>query len=147
MANQFRVEFKGMKELRKQFRSLNTAMKRKIIGKAARKSAGVILSLALALVPVKTGVLKKSMGLRIRRPKQLEVLAEVIVKAYYAHLVEFGHGGASGSLGRSRGTGPARARPFLRPAFDSKIFAAIEIANSVVRAGLFQAISQAAQFA
>ncbi len=73
----------------------------------AKAGAAVLLEGAKELAPVKTGKLKKSLKLRAgkRRPTSAEHL--VVSDVFYAPFVEFG-------------TSKRSARPFLRPAADTR---------------------------
>lgn len=73
----------------------------------AKAGATVLHAGALELVPVRTGKLKKSLKLKAgkRRPTSAEHL--VVSDVFYAPFVEFG-------------TSKRSARPFLRPAADTR---------------------------
>lgn len=130
-----RAQLKGVDDLVRQLDALKRGRSR-IMRKALTKGAKLIVAAARRKVPTRYGLLKKSLGVAIRSYRGGERLVAVIgpragfrvqvgtvvrggIKSKpgdpimadpvkYAHLVEFGHGGAH----------PAPAHPFLRPALD-----------------------------
>ena len=107
------VPIEGLPRMRKQFKELSDKMQRRVLRGALRAAARPVLKDAKARVPVRTGALKKAIGVAVT-VKTVESTATIGVRrkrpgqpARRAHLVEFG-------------TKHTSARPFLRPALDSK---------------------------
>jgi len=122
-------EFKAVQDALKK---LPAHLQQKVVVGATRASAAVIAKEAKENVPVRTGLLKKSISVRMvpksKTPKghvhfyvvpltKVRFTANVTVNgqsgklkatrtAYYAHMVEFG-------------TSKMAAQPFLRPAFEN----------------------------
>jgi HK97 gp10 family phage protein len=93
---------------------LNTAVERKLLKKAIGKGLKVIVRIAKQNVPVKSGLLRRSIRSKVTRMISGKVYVDpkVVGKdgdkpAKYAHVVEFG--------------GPKHPRPypFMRPALDA----------------------------
>lgn len=125
-------------------RSLSNKLQKQIARKAIAEGAEIIRKEALSRVSVRTGLLKSNIikkSLRSRNPGRVSYVvgarrAKAVYgntkanvrkgragksywgksSSYYAHMVEFG-------------TRKMRARPFLRPAFESKKNAAFEAIN------------------
>jgi HK97 gp10 family phage protein len=117
------------RELRRQLNQLED----KVAGDKSLRNALVSGARPMAkeakeLAPVDTGELKKSIGVRTRKVARWGYEASVAARTYYAHLVEFGV--APHFIGRKSKAGKRTlwrkihpghtARPFLRPAFDTK---------------------------
>lgn len=113
------VKIKGAKLLNNALKNLPQAVERKLAMKALRKGARVILKEAKARAPVRRGTLKKSLAIRTP-PRQTKSAPRILVGATrdapHAHLVEFGHAivVADGAVGF------VAAKPFLRPAFETR---------------------------
>lgn len=96
---------------------------------------------ARRLCPVLSGELKKSIQTRVTTRRKVYTLAAVGARQHHAHLVEFGTAPHYIPLRKSQRRGlnrgvkhpGAKAKPFLRPAFDSKKDEAIEAARDVLR--------------
>ena len=116
-----------MDELLGVFDKLGDKIGRRVMRKAVNAGANPIVKEARALVPRRTGLLRKSIGKRVRTYKPRTVIAIIgIRKGFatptanprkYAHLVEFG-------------TQRTRAKPFLRPAVKSQAHAAFAVMRS-----------------
>lgn len=106
---QITYKINGLQELEKKLVGLGPAVAGKIGQNALTAGAKPIAQRMRALVPVRTGDLKKSITTRAVRAGG-SILARVIgFKApgrFYSHLVEFG-------------TKHSAAKPFIRPAMDS----------------------------
>jgi len=122
------VTFKlaGAKELSKLLDQLDEEVAGKLVRAAGRAGAEVIADEARRLVPVRDGELQASIAVSQDRNIGREV--ETIIgfrqpTASRAHLTEFG-------------TVHSQARPFLRPAMDSKAQASIEAAAKSLSKGI-----------
>lgn len=123
MANQFEIKITGIKALRVAFTRIGDDVKKRILRKAVRKAAAPILAAAKELVPVRTGLLKRSLGIRVtgRGPLAVNAAIGTSGRAFYAHLVEFGHA--------IKGGGSVPSQPFIRPAYDANWIRAVSVAN------------------
>lgn len=104
--------------LNEALKTLEDKLARKLSMKALRKAGRVIVKEAKLRVPVRTGLLKKSIALRAKQRRKRGSPAIVVgttKDAPHAHLIERGHV----QVGK-RGKKFVAARPFLRPAFDTK---------------------------
>jgi len=126
----FKIE--GAKELNKALGSFTKDIEQKIAKQAVRAGANVIAKEARLLAPMGvTGTLKRSIKVVARSKRTGDAVASVVTRsgkkytfrnmnAWYAGMVEFG-------------TSKNPARPFLRPALDSKGPEAIKaISNKIV---------------
>jgi HK97 gp10 family phage protein len=161
------VEVTGLKELSDNLRALDIEMQRTIMKRAVQAGATVILEEAERLVPKKSGKLAESIKLSIRSDVDVsEIEGTIGVNSPLAHLVEFGtqgtHGnnivaGKRGRRGKSTGKKaiaadgtiygttavipPMKARPYMRPAFDTKKDAAVDTMAGVIAEGIAAATS------
>lgn len=146
----------GLTELRDMLRrKLPEAVQGKALQGALREAAKPIVTEARQRAPVKTGRLRKAIysfrdraSRRTREARLISVRSGKKFKArdaYYWKWIEFGHGvirlkhrrkGGKGQVSKSLGT-PAKgffgkevqavpARPFMRPAFESRKYQALE---------------------
>lgn len=114
--------------------------------KALLRGSKPIRAEAQATAPVLTGKLKSKIRSVSKVARRYGVLCYVMVKVRYAHLVEFGtaphfmgkQGGGKSVLGRKVHPGAA-ARPFLRPAFDTKKGEAVAETREALRAAVKKA--------
>lgn len=142
MAFAIKARLDGAEEAIRSLDGLSRTLRNQILRKAINAASKVVLDAARKLVPVETGMLKKSLAVRIqtyrstgtvvgvigprtgyKKTRQGKVLTSFGRKikstgrnpSKYAHLIEFGH-----NIARPKGklVGYARARAFLRPAFD-----------------------------
>lgn len=124
---EFDVKFAGGKEMLTVMKKLDRDVERKLGMSALRSGARKILAEAKRLVPVRTERLKKAITVK-GVPKRFGVIQLAIgVKrgkkrsdttgAWYAHLIEFG-------------TKFMPAKPFLRPALDSRHKEAIQVVGN-----------------
>jgi HK97 gp10 family phage protein len=150
------VKVKGLSELQAALDSLPAKIEANIMRGALRAGANVIRAEAKALVPHQSGTLADSIrtAVSLRRGT---VTASVRAggrgkngkaSAYYAHMVE---GGTKAHIIKARpgsalnlgGTAVmsvqhpgAKARPFMRPAFDSRQQQAVEAVREYIRTRL-----------
>lgn len=117
------VKVEGIKDLVKKLESMKKSKASKILRKACTKGAQPVAKSAKAQAPVETGLLKKSIGHKVKSYPSGVVVGivgprvghgtEVVVNGkpeyrdpvYYSHLVELG-------------SEQAPPHPFLRPAWD-----------------------------
>ncbi len=145
----------GGEALAKALRELPVKIEKNILRSAMRAGARVIANEAKGNVPVEDGDLKRSIRVSTNTRKG-EVTAKAVAggkKVYYAHFVEFGTVGhiisaKSGSVLRfttrdgkyhertSVNHPGARAKPFLRPALDSKAQQAVRAVAKQIAAKL-----------
>ncbi len=115
-------EIKGLKELSKALKAFPQNVQNNILNSAVRAGIVTIQKEAKKNVSVRKGVLKKAIVIKKRRPKnknrikfQLGIQQGGNNDAYYGHIVEFG-------------SSKMEAKPFMRPALESK---ADEVINEV----------------
>lgn len=115
------VEITGDKELDALFRAFPSKVRRRLLRGALAKAAAVVLAEAKLLVPVRTGLLKRSLKVGAGRPRRYLVTRGVQTqgglfrgKTFYGGMQEFG-------------TKRMRAHPFLRPALDSQRVRVVEL--------------------
>lgn len=119
------VAIEGADQLRKNLRSLDDKLRRKLIRDALRKGAQPIYEEARRLVPVRTGALQASINIkasttakRVRFRVQTGAEGFFKGKTYYGGFVEFGHKIGSRKLGDKRKEVPPH--PFMGDAFDER---------------------------
>ena len=139
------VKVQGLKELRQALtRDLPVAVQGKVLQSSLAKAAQPITRQAKQLVPVKTGRLRRAIfsgrsksSTRTREERLVGVRSGKrygAKDAFYWRWIEFGRGAITGKrvLGNSkkgffgREVKPVPARPFLRPAFESRKREAVE---------------------
>ena len=130
MADLVTVKVQGLTNLGERMRNLSEDMNKKIARSATGAAASVVKKAAERKAPVDTGNLKRNIIAKRIPPARTQHTSEHIVTvrkgkltekqkgsglqdAFYASWVEFG-------------TAKMAARPFLRPAFDQNIQAAID---------------------
>ncbi len=146
------VEIKGLAELHKTLQDLPAKIERNVLRGGLRAGAKVMEVAAKAQVPVKHGDLRQSIRVSMRvSSKTGTVRAQVKAgdkKAWYAHLVEFGTARhwikpknrkslfIAGLMKEIVDHPGARAKPFMRPAFDGKWRQAIDAMADYIRTRL-----------
>jgi HK97 gp10 family phage protein len=124
-----KVEFtiKGAKEMEALLKKLGPVLASKIGDQALRAGAKVIVAEAKRLVPVRTGALRDSITIMVRKPRndkqRIVLMGFKRTASWRAHFVEFG-------------TSHSAAKPFMRPAMDSKVGEALEEMGKVMARGL-----------
>jgi HK97 gp10 family phage protein len=158
------LALKGDKALAKALRALPNAIYNRVVRAANTKLMRPVLKAAKQRVPVEFGVLKESLGIKTKTfPKKGVIFtvvgarsgfhkpigSEVKRKAEgrgakplkltyvrsptkYAHLVEFGHAGPH----------PAKAHPFVRPAWDGQRTSMIPRYRAMLRDGLDREVAK-----
>jgi HK97 gp10 family phage protein len=133
MADEIRVS--GFKELESNLKALPLRLARNVVARATYAGAVVVRDAARKNAPVKTGKLKKSIRIKKRRSRRgsTEIVYAVSPQVFYGHMVEkgtpphvikakfkkaMGKDGKFGLIVKHKG---AKAKPFLRPAFDDNI--------------------------
>lgn len=151
------MQVTGAAPLLSKFTDLPEKLQKKYGRRGVAKAARVLVKAAKALAPVRSGLLKKSLGFRPRTYKHtvLAVIGprketkasaakrikagkalryrgvvggKIHIPAKIAHLVEGGHGGPH----------PAPPHPFVKPAMDANMAAMNTIIAAELRAGLVQ---------
>lgn len=115
------VEILGMDAILKKLKILPERVQKNVLVGAVRASAKPMIKEAKSLVPVESGTLKKSIGIRKRRSKDKKIVRFSVAPlkkkdGWYAHFVEFG-------------TVKQTAHPFMRPAFEKKGMESIDEAK------------------
>lgn len=141
------MKIKGGKELQDALRLVTAKLEGNITRAGLRKAANVILAEAKANVPVDQGALRDSLRVSTRNRKG-RVSAMIKTNLFYARFVEFGTAGhdikpkgakslfLAGMLRELAHHPGAKAMPFMRPAMDAKIGAAIQAYGDHVRSRL-----------
>lgn len=143
----------GLAALERAMGELPLKLERNVVRGALRAGSKVFLQEARRRVPVKTGALRKSIRISVRRIKgQLVATTKAgNQQAFYAHMVEFGTGAhvikASKAKALDVGGHPVRsvrhpgahAQPFMRPAFDLGARGAVDAYAAYIRKRLTKA--------
>jgi len=130
----------GDKELARKLRAMPLKVQKSVLRSAMSKAATPVLQRARQLSPNRSGLLKKSLGKKIKSYKSGTVVVAIgprmktigfvagkkHVPGRIAHLVEQGH----------EGPRPAPPHPFLGPAFRSTKSQALDVAQSALAAGV-----------
>ena len=110
---------RGGKELARQFRELEEKVGRRVLARASKKGAEVILHRAQINAPTgRTWNLRNSLRVKKKKGEPGRVLFHVGVKlpeGAAAHLIEFGYR----LIVRGKFIGHVPAQPFLRPAVEA----------------------------
>lgn len=126
------IRIEGIDEVRAALRALPAKIERNVIRGGLRAAAKIVADEAKRLVPVRRGFLKKSIRISSRAKNGI---VTVSVKAggkgaRHAHLVErgtkphlIGRKGFKSAPIRHPG---ARAKPYMKPAFERKVRAALD---------------------
>lgn len=143
MGKSSRIGLTGDKQLEKALRSLGPKIAKKVLRQAISAAATPVVKSAKANVTERTGLLKKSLGKKVKVNKrrgtasarvgarsnvQGEVDGKAHIPAKIAHLVELGHIAADGSH--------VPAQPFLRPAADENEHKAVQVMSDKLAAGI-----------
>lgn len=128
---QIDIKTEGLRELDRALNQLPLRARSSILRGALNKAADPIVKEARALVPVRTGIGKKAISKRASTPRASTGFNTVVTigflsRAFYLRFIE---------LGTSR----IPAKPFLRPAFDRNIKAAMETFRKELRARIEKA--------
>lgn len=120
----------GTAELEKALKTLGPRVATNISGRALRAMAKPIVQRARELVPVDTGILKKSITTKMGRVKGGQRTIEIGFKkgrpggaSWRAHFVEYG-------------TAHSPAQPFMRPALDEQSHVALAEMGRVLGEGI-----------
>ncbi len=141
------VRVEGLQELSQRISALNKTVANRVVRKAATAGARLIRDEAKSRVPVDTGLLKRNIVVKKFRDQGpgnvrygIGLVSSKAVysnnktnrrkgrvgqsyyqdKAFYGHMVEFG-------------TRKMKARPFLRPAFESQKEKAVDIVKNTLK--------------
>ena len=143
------IEVKGLIELQRALQALPVRIEKNVMRGAVNAGGQVFRKEARANVPVKSGDLRKSIRVSVRVSTKAGVIDGTVKagdrKAFYAHMVEFGtqrhiikarKGGMLNIGGRlvAQVDHPgARAKPFMRPAFDKGSNASVQAFADYIR--------------
>jgi len=133
-----------MQDMLKELQKLPEKVQKRVVNGAVRASAKPIIQEARALVPVKTGNLRKSIGVTKRRQKGTIVEYDVSPRkggkydGFYGQFVEFGHS----IVRKGKVVGHAAPHPFMRPAFENKAEESIEAFRNYMRQRLDKELSK-----
>ena len=113
MAEVVTLKVEGMDELLRVAKQLDRDVRSKLLRKSVGRGASVVAKRAKELVPVHTGILRKSIRIRTFKPQGFE--AEAVAqagggKAYYAHMLEFGTHDHAVGAGSNRSSGKQYGR-------------------------------------
>ena len=138
----------GLKELQKALAELPQGIARNVLRGAVNAGATVIKTEAKARAPALTGVLKRALYQKqireksnlllqtffvgVRQGKSSKKTKKGVIDAFYARFVEFG-------------TSKMPARPFMRPAFESKKEAAVQAIKDYLTTRIPNEIEKASQ--
>ncbi len=144
------VTIGGFDRLERALIQLPIRNSKNVLRRSIRAGIKVVLDQAKLNVPVESGLLRKSLGIRFKRGRPGQVFVQMGPRKnrdkkkdpWYAHLVEFGTrphslrkrdklanfrtGRRSRQTQGSKMHPGARSKPFLRPAFDTKAQDAID---------------------
>lgn len=120
-----RMHVSGMPELMIAMRGLPTRIKRKAVRPGLTAAASIVRAAIMARSPVDTGLLRRSIRQKFKRPTRGEeaIMVGVSPRAYYWKFIELG-------------TERQAARPFVRPAFDAASQDALTALVRTARMGL-----------
>ena len=140
MSNRVDVNVEGFEELKSKLKQLPDKVKGREIEKIMRRVARPSLLAARQQAPVKSGKLKKAIGIRRIRYRDAAYAGVKVApskKAFYAHFVEYGHNIYRKGFKRKHrkganaggATGKTRANPFMERARKTTVPGAIEDAR------------------
>jgi len=126
-------DVKGLKALDIELDKLDRKSRGKIVNKAIRAGAKIILEEAKERAPEDEGTLKKSLGIAAKKTKGSDKQVLILARkgknqkydAFYSHMVEFG-------------TSHSAAKPFLGPAARDKAEEAIKKVGDVLQEELIK---------
>ena len=131
-----KIEIRGAKEMEQVLEQLYPEVAERVADRALSAAADVIIEEAQRLVPEKSGDLKSS--ITKAKPKSPLFQSRTILIGFKpphsrrAHLTEFG-------------TSKAKAKPFMRPAMDSKSDEALAVMGEKLHAGMTRAARKLAK--
>lgn len=112
----------GLKDIEKNLKALPAKIQKNALRAGIRAGLGVYRKEARQKAPKRTGALRRSIKVKMRRAKYGMLQGDLVTGVPYGHLVEFGTQVRHTKSGKSTGAMPAR--PFFRPAFDTQTKAA-----------------------
>ncbi len=153
------LKIEGVEDVEKALLAIGVKVAQKVVKTAVRKGSKIILKKARDLVPVDTGALKKSLGIKRKIYRRSGVMVDIVGprKGFektgpdgktrnpvnYAHLVEMGGVVRGASIKGRKGTGKLlgnrRANSFLRKAFDENNFRALRAIEREASVGIQRA--------
>ena len=146
------IKIENLAEVQRELRNLPGDISHRILGQVVLQGARILRDETVSQAPVGlTGRLSDSITVRRAKPYEVakdEEMARVIVsrskKAFYAHLVEFGHVWVFRRRGRTYARGHWSGNPFMTRAWNAK---KEEAANVMLRSLRTKVIRQANKIA
>jgi len=130
------VKVSGINEILKKLKKLPIVMQKRVVTGAIRASAAAINKEAKLNVPKDEGDLKKSLSVIKRKTKDKNIIYfSVVPKTKLLHKIQDAKGERHYNYGGlvEFGSSKMSARPYLRPAFESKGAEAISIAKAYMK--------------
>ena len=151
MADGASIQLSGMDDILRAFKRLGEKEGKKIVRKATRNGTKIIAKEIKARAPEDTGTLKRSITVRARRKRRKNEISfsTFFNTAKFPQLLNFSLGSKS-DIGTRKfsgqryfypaaleyGTNRMNARPFVRPAWDSKKRVALDTVLTQIRSGI-----------
>ena len=160
MAFAIKGEITGLADVFRQLRNVDKKVRNRLLKKAIRAASKLVLTSAKAKVAVRTGLLRKSLGIKVKVYRKSGIVVGIVgPRTGYkgsgkdpdenptniAHLVEKGRKAvmvrtkktlSDGTTAYGREAKAVPARPFLRPAFDENKAAAEALIRETILRGL-----------
>lgn len=131
------VKLEGLDKAQQVMRELGPQLAQRGLRKGLQAGADVLGTAIQAATPIKTGLLKASVGTSVSLSNKDQAGIGAVgfgKQGYVARLVEFGHRIVSkGKKLGKRETGKAAPHPFMRPAFDASAQTAVDAFIRVLR--------------
>lgn len=152
------IEISGLKELEANLRDLSDDIRDRMLTDATREGAVIIQTEAQRLAPKDRGLtsaqsIVSRIKIRMKKPDRFGVIALIVAGAPHSHLLEFGtkahrivvkskktlaDAAAAKFFGKSVKHPGISARPFMRPAFETKKVEAVNRIADVLREKIAQ---------
>jgi len=144
-----RIKVEGFKELRRRAEKLDARLKRKVYGQAVRAGGKIVVDAAKNQVPVRTGTVKRSLVHRASsKPSKGLFGVKIVVKGGLKASNRVAH--RRGSKGKpyfpdaveryyrfqELGTKHHPAKPFLKPALETKAQAVLQAIKTTLASGI-----------
>lgn len=127
-----KVEIKGLQEIQAKLESLQHNVARRLLRNAMRTAANVWREEIIRRAPRRSGILARSITMQqtVNGELEGEIRVGYFKRAWYAIILEFGRraskkgeklpGITTSKSRKSKGASYSQARPFIRPAYESK---------------------------
>ncbi len=151
MADGVTIQLSGINDIIRALRKLSDKVEKKIARKAVRAGTKLIAAEIKTRAPQDTGILKRSVSVRAARRRRRGVISmnAIFNMRKYPQLVSFSAGSRTNLSSRKfegkryfypaaleYGTSKMKARPFVRPAWDSKKNQALAVVLGGIREGI-----------